>query len=248
MLVEVAADAQRALGVIEHDQALVPDEAVAAAAGLLGEIVGQEFELAKDDTPSPRHGRRPPRQIISAHDPEMRHGRKTNAWRFTGYKLHVAVDAQAPVVTALTISAGNEHDGHHAAGLVEQQQPASRRPERVIGDTAYGNLEVREQLERRQIKVLAPLHLTGAANENKLYRDEFTIDLSKGQVGCPEGQIANIHKPRAYGPRTDGVRIARFTPRQCEPCPLRERCAPGGTRTIRINRREDLRQAAQREL
>src|SRR4051794_13305894 len=247
MLVEVAADAQRALGVIEHEQALVPDEAVAAAAGLLGEIVGQEFELAKDDTPSPRHGRRPPRKIISAHDPEMRHGRKTNAWRFTGYKLHIAVDAQAPVVTALTISAGNEHDGHHAAGLVEQQ-PASRRPERVIGDTAYGNLEVREQLEQCATRVLAPLHFTRTADADTIDKDEFTIDLDNERVTCPQGKTARITKPRPSGPRADGTRTARFALTDCEPCPLRERCAPGGRRNIRINRREDLRQAAQREL
>ena len=68
----------------------------------------------------------------------MRHGRKTNARRFTGYKLHVATDAQAPVITAIRISPGNEHDGHHAAALVEQQ-PASRRPQRILGDTAYGH-------------------------------------------------------------------------------------------------------------
>ena len=145
--------------------ALVADEAVSAAAGLLREIVGQEFDTADDErAPRPRHGRRS-RQIISAHDPEMRHGRKTNARRFTGYKLHVATAAQAPVVTAVTISPGNEHDGHHAAALVEQQ-PAARRPARVIGDTAYGNVEVREQLEQRAIRVLAPLHTTGATNDD----------------------------------------------------------------------------------
>jgi Transposase DDE domain len=164
MLAEVATDAQRALHAVEHDDELVADETVAAAAGLLHEIVGQEFELADDgedrEGPKPRHGRRP-RQIISAHDPEMRHGRKTNARRFTGYKLHIAADAQTPVVTAITVSPGNEHDGHHAAGLVEQQ-PSSRRPARVIGDTAYGNVEVREQLEQRSIGVLAPLHTTSS--------------------------------------------------------------------------------------
>jgi hypothetical protein len=46
MLVEVATDAQRALAVIAQRPGLVGDQAVAAAAGLLGEIVGQEFELA----------------------------------------------------------------------------------------------------------------------------------------------------------------------------------------------------------
>ncbi|MCA1700546.1 MAG: hypothetical protein LC790_17250, partial [Actinobacteria bacterium] len=36
--------------------------------------------------------------------------------------------------------------------------------------------------------------------------------------------------------------------KDCAPCPLLERCAPTGTRDIRISRREDLRQAALEEL
>ena len=58
----------------------------------------------------------------------MRHDRKTNARRFTGYKLHVAAAAQAPVWTAVVVWPGNQHDGHHTATLVEQQPP--RRPRR----------------------------------------------------------------------------------------------------------------------
>jgi hypothetical protein len=42
--------------------------------------------------------------------------------------------------------------------------------------------------------------------------------------------------------------VARFARKDCEPCPLRGRCAPGGQRDIRIRRREDLRQAALRSL
>ena len=97
VLVEVATDAQRALGAVEHDQALMVDAAIGEAVGLLREIVGQEFETHDDeaedhdDAPRPRPGRG--RQIISAHDPGMRHGRKTSARRFTGYKLHAAAAA-----------------------------------------------------------------------------------------------------------------------------------------------------------
>ncbi len=43
---------------------------------------------------------------------------------------------------------------------------------------------------------------------------------------------------------TGGERVARFARSDCEPCPLRQQCAPGGQRDIRIRRREDLRQAA----
>jgi len=248
LLVEVATDAQRALRAVERAHELANDEAVGEAARLLHEIVGQEFNTSNEDqdAPRPRHGRQT-RQIISAHDPEMRHGRKTNARRFTGYKLHAATATKTPLLTAIAISPGNEHDGHHAAALVEQQ-PHQRRPKRVIGDTAYGNVEVREQLEQRAIGVLAPLHTTGAVNEAILHKDRFAIDLETETVTCPQGKTTPIYKLRRSRPVADGRRVARFQRSDCEPCPLRSRCAPGGQRQVRLSRREDIRQAALREL
>src|SRR3954453_11218774 len=239
MLVEVAGDAQRALNAVERDGRVASDQAVSDASQLLREIIRQEFETSDDaDSPRPRRGRHV-RQIISAHDPEMRHGRKTSARRFTGYKLHAATASQTPVLTAIAVTAGNEHDGHHAATLVDQQ-PRHRRPERVIGDTAYGNLEVREQLEQRQTKVLARLHLTRAADETTFDKDKFEIDLATEQVTCPQGKTTRFFKPSAKAPRTDGTRIARFSLNDCRPCPLREQCSPTGRRHVRIHRREDL--------
>src|SRR6266571_8443794 len=94
----------------------------------------------------------------------MRHGHQTQSRRFTGYKLHAAAAAEAPILTAISLSAGNEHDGHQAAALVDQQ-PEQRRPRRVIGDTAYGNVEVREQLEARSISVLAPVQSSSRKDE-----------------------------------------------------------------------------------
>jgi hypothetical protein len=85
LLGEVALDAERALRAVEACEELVAVDAVAEAAGLLREIIGQEFEVKDDDVPRVRRGRGV-RQIGSAHDPEMRHGRKTPAKRFTGCK------------------------------------------------------------------------------------------------------------------------------------------------------------------
>ena len=150
LLAEVARDAERALRAVEEDDELAAVAAIAEAARLLREIVGQEFEVQDDEVPRPRGGRRG-RQIVSAHEPEMRHGRKTPARRFTGYKLHAAAAAEAPILTAITLSPANEHDGHHAGALVDQQ-PERRRPKRLIGDTAYGNVEAREQLEQRSAR------------------------------------------------------------------------------------------------
>ena len=243
LLGEVAIDATRALRAVEQDDELIEDERVATAARLLGEIVGQEFEPGDDEElPRPR-GRRG-RQIISAQDPEMRHGRTSAARPFTGYKLHAAADAQAPLITSVALSPGNEHDGQHAAALVDHQ-PEGRRPARVLGDTAYGNIEAREELAERKVAVLAPVHST-SPKDGTIAKEEFRIDLDADTVTCPQGRTVPIYKPRPNRPRQSDTRIARF--KDCEPCPLLEGCAPTGTRDIRISRREDLRQAALKEL
>jgi len=250
LLAEVARDAERALRAVEADEELMAAPEAAEAASVLREIIGQEFEVADDDVSRVRGGRRG-RQIVSAHDPEMRHGRQTSARRFTGYKLHAAAASEAPILTAVSLSAGNEHDGQQAGALVDQQ-PERRRPRRVIGDTAYGNVEVREQLEQRSISVLAPVH-SSSPRDGAIAKEEFAIDLATDTVTCPRGKTAPIYKSRPRRPNAtlrpsrpkgSGDRVARFARTDCEPCPLRARCAPGGRREIRISRREDLRQAA----
>src|SRR6266705_839461 len=250
LLAEVARDAERALRAVEADEQLLAAPAIVEAARLLREIIGQEFAVADDDVPRARGGRRG-RQILSAHDPEMRHGRQTSARRFTGYKLHAAAASEVPILTAISLSAGNEHDGQQAGALVDQK-PEQRRPKRVIGDTAYGNVEVREQLEQRSISVLAPVH-SSSPRDGAIAKQEFAIDLATDTVTCPRGKTAPIYKSRPRRPNAtlrpsrpkgSGDRVARFARTDCEPCPLRQRCAPGGRREIRISRRQDLRQAA----
>jgi transposase len=250
LLTEIARDAVRALRAVEEDEELAADAVIAEAAKLLREIVGQEFEVEDDEVPRRRGGRRT-RQIVSAHDPEMSHGRQSAARPFTGYKIHAAAAAEAPILTAISLSAANEHDGHHAGALVDQQ-PEQRRPKRVIGDTAYGNVEAREEFEERSISVLAPVHST-SPKDGRIPKEEFAIDLETDTVTCPRGKTAPIYKPRANRKTPKrrsavGERVAKFSRSDCEPCPLRARCSPSGQRDIRIRRREDLRQAALREL
>ena len=241
LLVEVAMDAARALQAVETDAELIKADQVAEAGRLLREVIGQEFDISDDQLPRARRGRAV-RQIVSAHDPEMRHGRKTPSRQFTGYKLHAAASSETPILTAIVLSPGNEHDGHHAGALIDQQ-PDGRRPDRVIGDTAYGNVEARELLEQRQVSVLAPVH-SSSPKDRTIPKDQFKIDLESDTVTCPQGHTTPIYKPRANRRTTSGERVARFAREHCEPCPLRARCAPGGPRDIRIRRREDLRQAA----
>jgi len=244
LLGEIARDAERALRAVEAEEELTAEDEIAAAVGVLREILGQEFEVADDEVPRVR-GRRRGRQILSADDPEMRHGRQT-ARGFTGYKLHAAAATEAPLLTAISLSPANEHDGQQAGALVDQQ-PEQRRPKRVLGDTAYGNVEVREALEQRSVAVLAPVH-SSSPKDGAIPKEEFQIDLETDTVTCPEGKTTKIYKPRPSRRSGRGERVARFARSDCEPCPLRARCSPRGQRDIRLRRREDLRQAALRVL
>jgi hypothetical protein len=156
LLVEVAIDAARALQAVESDPELMAGDQVAEAAMVLRGIIGQEFDLDEDQVRgrvvAAGFGRSSPRMTRRCAT-VARPRRGSSLVRSCTRPLRPTV----PILTAIALSAGNEHDGHHAGALIEQQ-PEDRRPERVIGDTAFGNVEARELLEQRQVSVLAPVH------------------------------------------------------------------------------------------
>ncbi|MGO8960855.1 MAG: IS5/IS1182 family transposase, partial [Streptosporangiaceae bacterium] len=82
------------------------DPAAAEAAALLATVTGQDLEENPDGRF--RVARRvAPDRVISTVDPQARHGRKTSARGFDGYKGHVSIDPDCELVTATTVTAGN---------------------------------------------------------------------------------------------------------------------------------------------
>jgi transposase len=242
MLTRVAEDAERALRAVVEAGGLLADEQVGAAHRLLRELVGQDFDVDDDGVPRLHRGTRSGR-ILSVHDTEMRHGRKSEHQRFDGFKLHAAAtNSERPLLTAIEVTPANEQDGPQAAVLVAQQ-PEQTRPERLLGDTAYGTGPVRAELAERDIEVLAPVPETHTTEDRLLKRD-FAVDLDAGTVTCPAGQVAPIRT------EPSGKRRASFAKGVCDRCPLRARCvSPArGTRQIPIAPDEKLLIAARQAL
>jgi hypothetical protein len=242
MLTRVAEDAERALRAVEQAEGLLEDETVKDAHDLLRELIGQDFDIDDDGIPRLHRGTRSGR-ILSLHDPEMRHGRKSRHQRFDGYKLSAAAtNSETPLITAVAVAPASEQDGPQATELVAQQ-PQSRRPKRLLGDTAYGNGPVRAQLAERDIEVLAPLPERPAAGD-KLVKRDFLIELDQGAVTCPAGQVAEIRS------EPSGQRRARFAKAGCDRCSLRARCVQPaqGCRTIQLAPEEELLIAARQAL
>jgi len=234
MLTRVAQDAERALQAVEQADGLLGDERVDQAHRLLRELIGQDFDVDEDGIPRLHRGTASGR-IISTVDPEMRHGRKSQHQRFDGYKLSAAAtNTRAPLITAVDVAPASEQDGPQAKHLVDAQ-PAARRPQRLLGDSAYGTGPVRAELADREVDVLAPV-ASAPGKPGRLAKRDFQIDPDAGTVTCPGGHTAPIQT------EPSGQRRASFSKRVCDACPLRERCvSPArGTRQVAVARDEAL--------
>lgn len=219
-------------------------DAVAQAAALLATVLGQDLDEDADGVF--RIARRVAKdRVISTVDPDARHGHKTSARGFDGYKGHVAVDPDSELITATTVTAGNVGDGAAAAALLaddlpDVQPPADTTPAdeevadtppvedalSVYGDAAYGAGSVLDLLEgadaQIMCKVQAPVCPGGRYN-----KDAFQIDLQQATVTCPAGHVAQM-RPAGSG------QTARFGA-ACAGCPLAEQCTAAKTgRTVYI--------------
>ena len=202
--------------------------AVERAAGLLAAVVGQDLDEDADGVF--RIARRVAKdRIISTVDPDARHGHKTSARGFDGYKGHVAVDPDSELIVATTVTAGNVGDGQAVAALLaedlaepdvndppEEGSPARPgEPLSVYGDSAYGAGSVLATLEHADAEIVCKVQ-PPVAPAGRYPKDAFQIDLTADTVTCPAGQIAEL-RPIKNG------HIAHFG-HACQGCPLADRC------------------------
>src|SRR5206468_7874300 len=98
--------------------------ALAQAAKLLATVTGQDLEQGADGVF--RIARRvAPGRVISTVDPGARHGHKTSARGFDGYKGHVAIDPDSEIVTATGVTPGNSGDAEAAEDLLADVLPGT---------------------------------------------------------------------------------------------------------------------------
>lgn len=179
-------------------------------------------------------------RVISSVDPQMRHGRKSSAGKWDGYKKHLTEEPRTELITAVEVSAANVADGELAMPLLEQQAKVGLVPGEVVGDQAYAAGALRAQAQDHQegsvIVTKAPI----LPDPDHLPKNEFAIDLEAGTVTCPAGQVARFRYRQGHA--TEAV----FAASVCAICPLFARCVSrsGIGRTINIHPYEAQLQAA----
>lgn len=231
-------DVHAALAVVHGHELTGP---VVEAAELLALVAGQDVEAGEDGVF--RIARRVARgRVISTVDTEARHGHKSRARRFDGFKTHLGVDPDDELITNVAVTPANTPDREVIEDLLDEpagdpDQPGTDEPGRdepgldepdgsgqdggqsgagfeVYGDSAYADGQtLREQGVRgNDLRAKVP----PVRNSRGYSKDQFRIDPEAGTVGCPAGHTVPIRPQRRGGQ-------ARFGD-LCADCPLRAAC------------------------
>jgi hypothetical protein len=207
-------------------------ETVRQDALLLATVLGQDLEQSEDGLFC--IARRVAKdRVISTVDPEARHGHKTTARGFDGYKGHIALDPDSEIITATGITAGNVGDASEAESLLRDMlppggpiSPANEQgptelppadPAEVYGDASYGTADLVEKVQAGGLQSYLKVQLPAPPHAGMFSLEDFKIDIQTGTATCPRGILVTLRTA------SDGSRVGDFRGR-CMDCPLRPRC------------------------
>lgn len=246
---------------------------VAAAGELLATVLGQDLDKGEDGLF--RIARRVASdRVISTVDPESRHGHKTAARGFDGYKGHIAIDPDSEIITATEVTAGNVGDAVAAEVLLADVLHAHE----TASAEAASNTPTEAPMAARGEEAEQPVAPTPTEAPIAVYGDSSygTADLVERLEGAGIEANVKVQPPTARDgmysqdafeidkandtvrcpngaevelrSRPDGSAIASFG-EQCGACPLRAKCTTSKSgRTINVHpKHEVLKNARERQ-
>jgi hypothetical protein len=238
---------------------------VAAAGELLATVLGQDLDKSEDGLF--RIARRvAPDRVISTVDTESRHGHKTAARGFDGYKGHIAVDPDSEIITATEVTAGNVSDAVAAEVLLADVLP----PRETDCAEAAGNASAEAPnaasvAEAESADGSMPLMATAAVYGDSSYGTADLVERLEdagieanvkvqpptARDGMYPQDAFEIDKTKGTArcpngvevelrSRPDGSAIASFG-EHCAGCPLRAQCTTSKSgRTINVHAKHEV--------
>ncbi len=198
---------------------------VRKACTLLADLLQQDIDETPKDGGGPliRRGTSKDR-IVSTTDPEMRHGRKSQSHSFEGYKASLVAETEHGVILATDVRPANVADREPVKELLAAAEASSEQAiARMIGDTAYGGVGTRDEVEALGVEVVAKVPPV-ARKKGCFTVEDFKIDERRGVAHCPAGKHSIRRDRVVHDDRNDQGWRYVFSRNDCKSCPLRERC------------------------
>jgi hypothetical protein len=192
-----------------------------------------------------------PDRIISVHDPDMRHGRKSKRTRFDGHKGEIVVDSDGGVIMDASVKAGNAHDADGSLGgivraeqtvrdawadapveeaadaPVEETADAQVQSEagvaQTLGDCAYGTAANRRAFLDAGRELIAKQPMLH--NGGRFTKEDFARNADTGARTCPAGHtLTPRFRTVAWQGESRQVPFYRWPAALCSQCPRKEQC------------------------
>ncbi len=202
---------------------LPPDVASRAVEEYLAVLDDAAFGAASELTP----------KFIAPADPAARWISMRGGPAFFAYSANYLIDIDnAIIVDVEATTAIRQAEVLAAQRMVERSLDGfALYPEKLIGDTGYGNAEMLNWLvEECGIEPHIPVWDKSQRTDGTFSRDDFTYDHTSDTYRCPGGKTLQRYRRRFTVPRTgvlkdDSMRY-RASKQDCEVCPLKPRCCP----------------------
>src|SRR6266849_3611348 len=170
----------------QHQSLSEPESPLQEVMDTIGQSVEQDTEPDPEGGPD---GRRIKKQVapdrrISIEDKDMRHGRKSSAKTFNGFKEHFVLDLDSRVTREVVVRPANEPE-HEAVELLAEtleQPPGLLQLDIDLGYMA--SPRIAQGAEQGVHMIARPWPQVGPL----FTKQEFTLDFAARRVTCPGGQ------------------------------------------------------------
>ncbi len=193
------------------------------------QIEKQDVEVIESGAPKLKKGVAKDRRI-SIEDAQMRHGRKSRAFKFDGYKRHVLKDLDSGLVRAVGITPANLPEASVSEAIAEDLALQQVTLTELHIDRAYLNCHL---VKQRSDDLTIFCKAWRVRNGERFDKTAFVLDWEHNLIRCPNG----VKIPFEEG------KTARFPQSDCHACSLKEQCTTSKRgRSVSIHPDESLLQ------
>lgn len=175
--------------------------------------------------------REPPKNI-SLTDPTSQWTAAPGGPAFYAYSTNYLIDTKAGVIVDVEATRAHRSDEVNATRtmLERTEERTGMKPDRLIGDTAYGTAQMLGWLEDKSIEPHVPVWDKSERSDGTFSRGDFEWHERDNEYRCPEGKSLRRDRrkfkvPHAGVTKADTI-IYRASEHDCKACPVKQLCCP----------------------
>ena len=195
-----------------------------------------------------------PRKSVSLTDPGSQWTAAAAGPAFFAYSTNYLIDTKSGVVVDVEATRAYRTEEVNAMRTMLERTEARTglKPQRLIGDTAYGTAEMLGWLiEEKQIEPHVPVWDKSERSDGTFSRSDFEWLEDENVYQCPGGKVLRsdrrkLQQPRSHVTKADTI-IYRSSAHDCKHCPMKSQCCPNTSmrkiaRSIHERSRDVVRQ------